>query len=146
MTDRVKPAKDDRPAAVSAASEKPRLGSPQADGPAYDFSGFRAKLRSKARAKRGKVEPVLKEPSLTAVAEPQVQPAATSESPATALPPEPSLEAPRPAAESAVESAAEIAPAEVAADGPHEVVETTTAVAPEEDPLGECLADRKSVV
>ena len=136
MTDRVKLAKDEPTAGVSAGSEEPQPGPQQPDVNAYDFSGFRAKLKSKARAKRDKAEPVLKEPSLAAVAELQMPPAAKSDSPATALPPEPSLEAPRPAAE----SAAEIAPAEVAGDGPHEVVGAESAVAPEEDPLGECLA------
>ena len=133
MTDGVKLAKDEPPAAVSAASEEPQPGAQQADVKAYDFSGFRAKLKSKARAKRGKVEPVLKEPSLAAAAELQMPSAAKSE--ATALPPEPSLGAPRPAAE----SAAEIAPAEVSGDGAHDVVEADAKVAPEEDPLGECL-------
>lgn len=135
MTDRVKLAKDEPTAGVSAASEEPQPGPQQADVKSYDFSGFRAKLKSKARAKRDKAEPVLKEPSLAAVAELQMPAAAKSDSPATALPPEPSLEAPRPAAE----SAAEIAPAEVAGDGPNEVVGAESAVAPEEDPLGECL-------
>ena len=96
MTDRVKLAKDEPTAGVSAASEEPQPGPQQADVKSYDFSGFRAKLKSKARAKRDKAEPVLKEPSLAAVAELQMPPTAKSESPATALPPEPSLEAPRP--------------------------------------------------